>query len=171
MTRLMGALAVCAACGWMGWSRLRWYQARCAALSALAHAMDRMASELNACQTDTAALLALLAEGEDCCVSLFARCLAGLDRLDELPFDRLWAEAVRAAQLPLRGEETGLLLRAGEILGRYEGREQARLLHHLRRALETRRDLAQEEARRYGRLSLLLGLSAGLMLSLLLMPS
>ncbi len=170
MIRLAGGLMVCTACGWVGWRRWSWYRERRRTISDAVHALDRMAAELNACQTDTAALLALLAQAQDRCAPLFARCLDGLDHLNERPFAQLWEQALRETALPLREEERVLFRRVGSVLGRYEGQEQARLLSGLRRALEGSLEDAREEERRLGRLSLILGLSVGLLLVLLILP-
>ena len=93
----------------------------------------------------------------------------GLDSLfADLP--ETGAEDSGVSTLPLREEERALLRRVGSVLGRYEGQEQARLLSGLRRALEGSLEDAREEERRLGRLSLILGLSVGLLLVLLIMP-
>lgn len=168
MIRLLGGALVTGSCLWLGWSRWRWYLGRSTVLSGFGHALARMEAELSGRETDTAALLDLLARGEDRASAVFRRCRAALDRLEEKPFAQIWSEALEEEGLPLTREELALLDRVGQVLGRYEGRTQAKLLSGLRREIAQRLGEAREESRQRGKVSLILGLALGLTLTLLL---
>lgn len=160
--RIAGAALVTGACLWGGWQRRWWYVRRRRTLSGFCHALARMEGELSAWETDTWTLLEGLEGG-------FFRALRRRQgELDRYSFSMLWRDTLALQRLPLNREELAILARAGEILGRYDGRTQAFLLRQIRRELEAQLELARQEERRMGSAAVLLGLSLGLGLSLML---
>ncbi|MGM9538817.1 MAG: stage III sporulation protein AB [Candidatus Onthomonas sp.] len=168
MTGLVGSVLVTGACLWLGWSRCRWYGERERTLSQLCCDLHRMEAELEERETDTEALLALLASETGCTARLYQCCLTGLQAGGERSLSQLWSQALEECNLPLRRAELSLLNRAGQILGRYTGREQAALLAGLRRELDEVHREAREEGRQQGRTAVVLGLTLGLTLALVL---
>lgn len=168
MTGLVGGVLVTGAGLWLGWSRCRWYGERERALSQLCCDLHRMEAELGERETDTEALLALLSSENGVTAGLYRRCLEGLRAGEERTLSQLWSRAVEESELPLGRGEQALLNRAGQILGRYTGREQAALLAGLRRELEELHREAREEGRQQGRTAVVLGLTLGLTLALVL---
>ncbi len=168
MIRLLGSLLVTGACLWAGWSRRQWYRRRRQTLSDFCHAFARMEAELSEHETETAALLSLMATGAGRAEPFFRRCLGGMEQLEYRPFSEIWMNALTQSDLPLRQEELALLGRGGRLLGRYDGKAQALLLSQLRREMERCLEHAREEERRQGKTAVLLGLTAGLMAVMLL---
>ena len=84
-------------------------------------------------------------------------------------FPEAWQEAVKsvARDLPLRSEETSLLLRFGDGFGTTDTEGQRAHFAYYRERAEEKQQVAQEEKHRKGRLSLLLGVLAGLGLDVL----
>ncbi len=161
-----GAALVTAACFWGGWKRRQWYVCRRRTLSAFCHAFARMEAELSCGDTDTWMLVALLEQGQ---AGRFFRTLSRRrGELESFPFAALWKDALAGQHYPLKEEETALLERAGQVLGRYDGRTQAFLLSQLRRELEGMLENARREEQRMGRTVVILGLSLGLGISVLL---
>lgn len=168
MTGLLGGGLVTGACLWLGWSRCRWYAKRAETLSQLCGDLARMEAELGERETDTEALLTLLSEGTGVTADCYRRCRDGLHSGLEGSFAALWDRALEESGFPLCPEERAIVARAGQILGRYTGREQAVLLSGLRRELEVCRQSAREEGRQQGKTAVVLGLTLGLTLALIL---
>lgn len=168
MTGLLGGGLVTGACLWLGWSRCCWYERRARTLSQLCGDLARMEAELRERETETETLLELLSEGTGCTAGCYRRCLNGLRSGTEGSFAVLWNRTFEESELPLQQEERAVVIRVGQILGRYTGREQAALLSGLRRELESFRQSAREEGRQRGRTAVVLGLTLGLTLALVL---
>jgi len=166
--KLTGKLLILLAFLWLGGERMLWYQKRCSLLSDLIGSVQIMISELTSRETDTVTLLRLAGEGERACAAFFLRCAEEAERMEEGSFSCLWDRSLENAKLPLGDWERRLLSRAGQIIGRYDGREQARLLTALNCQLERCLVLAREEEKERGKLALTLSCCAGLMLILLL---
>jgi len=75
---------------------------------------------------------------------------------------------MKQANLPLKAEDTAVLMEAGEILGRYDEDNQKAALERLRGRLEENLRRAREEAERLGRVYGTLGMTAGLFFWILL---
>ena len=168
MIRILGSLLVTGACLWAGWNRQQWYRHRRQTLSDFCHAFARMEAELSGHETETAALLSLMAPGAGRAEPFFRRCLVGMEQLEYRTFSEIWMDALTQSHLPLRQEELTLLGRGGRLLGRYDGKVQALLLSQLRRDTEQCLEQAREEERRQGKTAVLLGLTAGLMAVIML---
>lgn len=164
--QLWGGVLVTLAGLWGGWQRRQWYVRRRRTLSAFCHGLARMEGELQAWETDTWTLLSSLERGE---AGAFFRTLSRRrGELDRMTLAMLWADTLAGQALPLRGEELALLNRPGQILGRYDGGTQAFLLRQVRMELETCLEQARQEERRMGTAAVLLGLSAGVGVTVLL---
>ena len=168
--RLLGALCVLASCVSMGAAACAEKRRRLNTLDELTAALRRMRAELASHARPTAELCRLLAEssaGET--ETFFALLLRSLDQLGERPFYVLWREAAFRALRSLREEERQSLERLGDSLGRYALEEQVSAVESCLAALDSARERARAELPVQRKLTLGLALSAGAMLTILLL--
>ena len=167
MMRLLGAVLMTGGGVWLGLCRLQKLDRRMEVLRSLIGLMGSWERELGERQPLMEELLRAGAAHSGPLRPCLAACLSGLDRLGEEPFDQLWAQSFR--DLPLRAEERETVEELGEVLGRYGPESQRAALRRGARELEEALSRAREERRREGRLSLVLGGSAGLLGAIVLM--
>ena len=98
----------------------------------------------------------------------FAFCAQGAGRLDGSPFQTLWRTGLAQCPLCLDREDRTLLEQLGPVLGRYDGDSQRQALERVLAELSRRRERAEEDRRRLGRVYGVLGVTAGLFLAILL---
>jgi stage III sporulation protein AB len=171
MTKLMGALLLVCAGGAAGIGRSRQLRLRVRSLCALTDALALMQNGICRLLTPLPELAARLAlEAPEPARPLFAALLSELHALGERPFSELWAAAVETARptLLLRGEETEALCVLGLSLGG-GAQEQEKALESVSARLEIALTAARAEAETRCRLYTALGLSSGLLLSIMLL--
>lgn len=153
------------ALSWGGFHRAAWYTRRLKCLEAWKGAV--LEAERVLCDRGAATSDCLEAIGRDALLHSFARtCAEELGR--EQPMGRCWAKALEAAEFPLKEEETACLLELGRVLGQYEGEQQRVVLRETGARLTRYGERAWEERRRLARMWSVLGMSAGVLLVVLL---
>jgi stage III sporulation protein AB len=171
MTKLLGAVLLVCACGAVGIGRSRQLRLRVKSLTALTDALALMQNEICRLLTPLPELAARLAlDAPEAARPLFGALLPELDALGERPFSELWAAAVENARptLLLRGEETEALCVLGLFLGG-GAEEQEKALESTGARLALALAAARTEADTRCRLYTALGLSSGLLLSIILL--
>jgi stage III sporulation protein AB len=172
MIRLLGAVLLVTACGSMGLSRSFELRRRVENLTALVSALELMRSEIGQLLTPLPELAERLSEeAPERARPLFTALLAGLPQLGELPFSRLWGDAVNLAgdRLLLRRDERDALRTLGLSLGGSGAQEQEGAIHNCTARLSLYLASARAEAEGRCRLYTALGLSAGLLLAIVLL--
>lgn len=91
-----------------------------------------------------------------------------LDRLSLFSFADIWQEAITTHDGDLTAGDVDVLLRLGEVLGRYGWEDQRRVTERARLELEERRARAQKELEQKGKAYGALGLTLGAFLTILL---
>ena len=161
MVKLLGAALVAGGCAWLGFRRALELKDRVRALEQMAQGLALVEREL---ALGAPPLPRLLEGAAGRCAGpaaeLFAGCARALARPDREGFPALWRGQVA------RLEALGPL---GEILGRYDCREQRAGLAAVRGRLEELSVLARADSRRRGRVYEALGLSGGAFLVVLLL--
>ena len=167
MRKLLGAALLTAGGVWLGLCRVWKLGRRMEALRALIGLLGRWERELGERQPPMEELLRAGAEHPGPLRPCLTACLSGLDRLGETSFAAVWAESFR--DLPLGAEEWETVAELGEVLGRYGPERQAAALRRGAEELEEALKRAREDRRREGKLSLVLGGSAGLLGAIVLL--
>lgn len=164
--RLVGAFLLTAAFALAGAAGARRLARREKMLGELAFSLGLLRFELGrfrAPMPELAGRLAVLAPGAG--GALFSRLSEFLGDLPEESFDALWARALG----DMKGPERDALLSMGRVLGRYGAGEQMSAAETCEARLRALEKEAKEAYRRSGRLSVGLGLSAGAMVSVMLL--
>ncbi len=169
MVRGLGAALLIAGCAWAGFRAAAGLNGRVRALEEMAAGLLLLEQEL---ELDGAALPVLMerlsGRAAGPAGALFAGCRAGLERLDEEGFSRLWRRLV--GELPELGEEgRRCLAPLGDTLGRCGWEAQVRAVSAARRRLLELAARAEEQALREQKLYPVLGLSGGAFLVILLL--
>lgn len=169
MVKLMGAVLVAAGCGWLGFQGAEGLRRQVGALRDMAAGLVLLERELELGAPPLPGLMEeLAARTSGPARALFAGCRAGLERLAEEPFARLWRRL--AEEQSLLGEEgRAVLAPLGEVLGRYDSQAQRESVSAARRRLEELAARCEAEGRQRGRVYQALGLSAGAFLVILLL--
>lgn len=137
-------------------------------LEQLIAALLLMERELGRGEPDTATLLELAAQSVTGPASrFFCSVREGLNRNAERPLAALWREAGEALALPPAAKTA--FDAAGQILGRYDAKEQRKGLHAAAQTLQEVFQSAKEEEKQTSRLTLALGSCAAVFLLVLLL--
>jgi stage III sporulation protein AB len=171
ITKLTGALLLICACGAVGIGRSLQLKLRVRSLCALTDSLALMQNGICRLLTPLPELASRLAlDAPEAARPLFRSLLSELPMLGERPFSELWAAAVENSRsnLLLRGEETETLCVLGLSLGG-GAEEQEKALGSARVRLELCLTAARSEAETRCRLYTALGLSSGMLLSIILL--
>lgn len=169
MLRFWGAALVFAGCAVLGAAGAGRLSAQVKALRAMLGALEQMERELSFRLTSMPDLLAALARtAPPPAGDFFRRCLEGLDGLGEKSLDQIWAEALDSAG-DLGEPALAALGELGMVLGRYDAESQRQSVAYARDALEKCLQEAQAERTRLGRVYTAVGVSAGVLLAILLL--
>ncbi|MCD8127357.1 MAG: stage III sporulation protein AB [Clostridiales bacterium] len=137
-------------------------------LEQLIAALLLMERELGRGEPDTATLLELAAQSVAGSASRFFRNVGeALNRNGERPLAELWREEGEALALPSSAKAAFDV--AGQILGRYDAREQRKGLHTAAQTLQEELQSAKEEEKQTSRLTLALGSCTAVFLLVLLL--
>ncbi len=169
MIRLAGACLLMAGCGALGLGAVGRLDGRVRDLRELSAGLDILRRELgwrlaplpNALETAAAGVHGRAAR-------FFAFCAQGAGKPEAAPFQTLWREGLERCPLCLDREDRALAEQLGPVLGRYDGDSQRQAVETVLAALSRRRELAEEDRRRLGRVYGVLGVTAGLFLVILL---
>lgn len=169
MTRLLGAALVVAGCVSLGLCAVAWLDGRVRDLGELAAGLDALQRELGWRLSPLPGALETAAAGvHGRAARFFSFCAQGAGTLDGAPFRALWQEGLERCPLVLDREDRALVEQLGPVLGRYDGDSQRQAVEGVVAGLARRREQAEEERRRLGRVYGVLGVTAGLFLTILL---
>lgn len=169
MTRLLGAVLVIAGCGALGLAGAARLAGRVRDLGELAAGLDVLQRELGwrlapLSQALEAAAKAVRGPAEQ----FFAQCAQRAGQSDGQAFQQVWRDSLSAVPLRLTEEDRALLDRLGPVLGRYDGDSQRAALEDTAAGLRSLQGEASDDRGRLGRVYGVLGMTAGLLLAILL---
>ena len=169
MVQLLGAVLVAAGCAWLGFGAAASLSRRAEGLEDMASALALLERELELGAPPLPALMEELARrAPEGASPMFQGCCQGLERLDEEDFSSLWRRLAAGCD-DLGREGQTCLARLGDVLGRYDAREQRQAVAAVRLRLEELADQSRAERRSQGRVYQTLGLSGGAFLIILLL--
>lgn len=169
MTRLLGAVLVTAGCAVLGLGAVGRLDGRVRDLGELAAGLDAITRELGWRLTPLPQALELAAGStRGPAAAFFARCARQTEEQDGRAFCRIWEESLSAAPLRLTAGDRDVLVRLGPVLGRYDGDSQCHALEDAAAGLRALQGEALDARRRLGRVYGVLGVTAGLLLAILL---
>lgn len=169
MTHLIGAALLTAGCGAVGLGAVGRLDGRVRDLRELAAGLDALQRELGWRLAPLPAALGVAAgETHGRTASFFERCAQGAEKLDGRLFQQVWRECLETCPLRLEREDRELLEQLGPVLGRYDGDSQRRAIEDALTRLERQIAQAGENRRRLGRVYGVLGITAGLFLTIVL---
>lgn len=167
MLKAAGAFLIVLACTLAGRVRARELHRRARLLAALAAALELLRGEVvSRLAPLPEAAERLAASGPAETRDFFTLLVHRMGELGERPFSEIWDDCVAA--LALRPRENAALRDLGANLGRYGAEAQDAALGRCMALLGSAAAEAEAEAARGGKLSVGLGLTAGLMLAVLL---
>ncbi|HHU06162.1 MAG TPA: stage III sporulation protein AB [Clostridiales bacterium] len=170
LTKIIGALMVTAATTSLGLMSARQLKRRVRSLRSLVGALDIMRSEICTRLTPMPELLELLAaqSGEPANI-FFANCLIKQRSMRGRPFVELWLSALKSTQeLELNENELEPLTELGSALGRYDTDRQGEAILAARKRLEAFLQKAESERDRESKTRTMLGIAAGVMITIIL---
>lgn len=167
MIKVVGAILIIAAFSLLGAARVAELKCRARRLAALVSALELMRGEV----VDRLAPMPEIAErlaatGPEESRGFFRRLSSDMECLGEKAFSEIWSSC--AADLGLRHDETETLCDLGRSLGRYGIDEQEAAIARCMSLLGAFTDAARSEAASGGRLYGGLGITAGLLLAVML---
>ena len=169
MIRLAGVCLLIAGCGALGLGAVGRLDGRVRDLVELSAGLEILQRELGWRMSPLPGALEAAAAGtHGRAARFFAYCAQGAGALEGAPFRSLWAEGLERCPLGLDGGDRALLEQLGPVLGRYDGDSQRQALEGVLTGLAGRQALAVEDRRRLGRVYGVLGVTAGLFLTILL---
>ena len=160
---------VAAGCAWLGFGAAASLSRRAEGLEDMASALALLERELELGAPPLPALMEELARrAPEGASPMFQGCCQGLERLDEEDFSSLWRRLAAGCD-DLGREGQACLARLGDVLGRYDAREQRQAVAAVRLRLEELAGQSRAERRSQGRVYQTLGLSGGAFLIILLL--
>jgi len=169
MIRWLGAILVAGATTAAGLAAAQRLGARVRLLSAFAHALDIMQSEISFNLTPLPDLMALLVHRAAAPARpFFAHCARLMKKLGDYSFHTLWQKAVSDIGPEWRTGERDTLMDLGAVLGRYDHQAQARALTLAKSRMEALLLKAESERARQSRVFGTLGVACGLAIVIIL---
>ena len=169
MIRLLGAALLTAGFGGLGLSAVNRLDSRVRELRELSAGLEILQRELGWRLTPLPKALEAAAGGtHDGAARFFSFCARGSEQLSGVPFRTLWSNGLEQCPLRLSREDRALLEQLGPVLGRYDGDSQRQAVENVLAGLSRQRAQAEDDRRRLGRVYGVLGLTAGLFLTLVL---
>lgn len=170
MIRLMGAALLSAAAVLLGFGSVVRLRRRTEDLRGLRSGLSAMERSL---ADRSAPLSEVLQEGAvaACGTSrdFFSFCAKGIPRLEGRPFVTLWEASLEGTPLTLELEDRRVLAELGPVLGRFDSESQTMALRTAVDRLERQAQEAVEQQRRLSKVYGSLGISAGLLLMIILL--
>lgn len=170
MLKIIGALMVTTATTSLGVISVKHLKRRVRSLRTLIGALDIMRSEICTRLTPMPELLELLAvqTGEPANI-FFTNCLMKQRSMRGRPFVELWRSALASTkELDLKETELEPLWELGSALGRYDTDRQGEAIMAARKRLEGFLQKAELERDRESRTRTMLGIAAGVMITIIL---
>ena len=169
MIQLLGAALLVAGCGGLGMSAVSRLDGRVRDLRELSAGLEILQRELGWRLAPLPKALEAAAGGaKGRAARFFEFCARGAGDLDGTPFQHLWQEGLTQCALRLNREDGELLEQLGPVLGRYDGDSQRQALEGVLVGLHSQQAQAEEDRRRLGRVYGVLGITAGLFLTIML---
>ena len=169
MIRLLGAALLTVGCGGLGLSAVNRLNGRVQDLRELSAGLEILQRELGWRLSPLPKALEAAAGGtHGAAARFFAFCAQGSKQLAGDPFRTLWRKGLELSPLGLSREDRVLLEQLGPVLGRYDGESQRQAVENVLAGLSRRLVQAEDDRRRLGRVYGVLGVTAGLFLSLVL---
>ena len=169
MIRLLGAALLILGCGGMGLSAVNRLDSRVRDLRELSAGLEILRRELGWRLSPLPRALEVAAEGtHGRAAGFFAFCAQGSRQLAGASFRTLWSRGLEQCPLRLRREDRALLEQLGPVLGRYDGDSQRQAVENVLAGLDRQRVQAEDDRQRLGRVYGVLGVTAGLFLTLML---
>lgn len=170
MIRLLGAALVVAGCGALGLAGVARLDGRVKDLGELAAGLDTLQRELGwrlAPLPDGLETAAKAAHGP--AAQFFSQCAQKAGQPEGQPFQEVWRDSLNEAPLRLSAEDKRFLERLGAVLGRYDGDSQRLALEDGAAGLRQLQGAAADDRSRLGRVYGVLGMTAGLLLAIILL--
>ena len=169
MIRLLGAALLTVGCGGLGLSAVNRLDSRVRDLRELAAGLEILLRELGWRLSPLPNALEAAAGGtKDRAARFFASCAQESKQLFGVPFRTLWSKELEQCPLRLSREDRALLEQLGPVLGRYDGDSQRQAVENVLTGLSRQLSQAEDDRRRLGRVYGVLGVTAGLFLTLML---
>ena len=169
MIRFLGVALLTAGCGGLGLSAANRLDSRVRDLRELSAGLEILQRELGWRLSPLPKALEAAAGGTHERTALFfAFCAQGSKQLAGISFRTLWSKGLEQCPLRLSREDRALLEQLGPILGRYDGESQQQAVENVLTGLSRQLVQAEDDRRRLGRVYGVLGLTAGLFLTLML---
>ena len=169
MIRIIGAALLMAGCGGLGLSAVKRLDSRVRDLRELSAGLEILQRELGWRLAPLPEALEAAAGGtHERAAGFFAYCAQGSKQLAGTPFRTLWSRGLERSPLRLSREDRALLEQLGPVLGRYDGDSQRQAVENVLTGLLRQQTQAEDDRRRLGRVYGVLGLTAGLFLTLML---
>lgn len=170
MLKGIGILCIVMGCSGLGWYAVSRYTTRLRMLSELEQALQFLYGEIEYSGCDIIELLDKLALRGDCFWKLWSDVEKGLQNYDGQGFFYHWKNGVEgvAGVECLKREDVELLLAIGENIGNTDRQTQLHTLHIFQERLHGILLQAKAEYRERAKVSVVVGITAGLFLALLL---
>lgn len=169
MIRAAGACLLIAGCGTLGLGAVGRLDGRVRDLRELSAGLEILQRELGWRLSPLPGALEAAAAGvHGRAARFFTFCAQGAGTLDGAPFRSLWQKGLEQCPLMLDREDRALVEQLGPVLGRYDGDSQRQAVEGVVLGLARRREQAEAERQRLGRVYGVLGVTAGLFLTILL---
>ena len=170
MLRLVGAAMLLTASATLGFSAAGALNARVHELESLILSLKTMEWELSDRLTPLPELLRRVTTCTNGTVKeLYLLCISGLERRREVPFLRIWREAIQCVPFHLEEQELAQLESLGAVLGRYDAASQCAALRESRVKLNELLKSAREQKEKLGRVYSTMGLASGALLVIVLL--
>ena len=169
MIRLLGAALVTVGCGGLGLSAVSRLDSRVRDLRELSAGLEILQRELGWRLAPLPEALEAAAEGtHGDAARFYAFCSQEARQLAGATFRMFWNRGLKQCFLRLSRGDRALLEQLGPVLGRYDGDSQRQAVENVLACLSRQRIQAEDDRRRLGRVYGVLGVTAGLFLSLVL---
>ena len=169
MIRLLGAALLMAGCCGLGLSAVNRLDGRVRDLRELSAGLELLQRELGWRLAPLPQALEAAAGGtHGQAARFFTFCAQESKQRAGTPFRTLWDRGLEQCPLRLNREDRILLEQLGPILGRYDGDSQRQAVENVLAGLGRRQAQAEDDRQRLGRVYGVLGLTAGLLLTLML---
>ena len=169
MIRFLGAALLTAGCGGLGLSAVSRLDSRVRDLRELSAGLEILQRELGWRLAPLPRALEAAAGGtQGRAAQFFTYCARESKQLAGIPFRALWSRGLEQCPVRLSREDRALLEQLGPVLGRYDGDSQRQAVENVLAGLSRQQAQAEDDRRRLGRVYGVLGITAGLFLTLML---
>ena len=164
MIKILGAILLVGVTTWMGLNASLRLRRRETTARDFASALEQLAAMMS-CELLPMpdALERLSDSAPETTRSFFKMCLHGMKELGDRPFSQIWKQSLECCGAWLGGQERAVLVRAGQILGRYGLEAQLSAIGGSVHRLRSLADSSAAEVKEKGRVYTALGVCSGVM--------